>query len=131
MVMLGCSAWKLSASFFIAGLVPTQDENVTVTGDVGSGTGPFPFPAVELELSSLLPPHPAATRARTVAPPTSASDRRETAFLTDLLLTRSGAGHDAHKPPPNRLANPAKRARPPPACQAKHAPPSRDAAQSL
>ena len=84
MVMLGCSAWKLSASFFIPGLVPTQDENETVTGDVGSGTGPFPFPAVELELSSLLPPHPAATRARTVAPPTSASDRREHSFSHGL-----------------------------------------------
>ena len=54
MVMLGWSLWKSAAIFFIVGSLPTHDEKVTVTGEVGSLTGPGPFPML-LVLAGLLP----------------------------------------------------------------------------
>src|SRR3954447_71103 len=103
MVMLGCSAWKFEASFFIAGWVPTQDENVTVVGEDGSGTGPLPFPAFALSVESPLP-QPATTRTADASEPMTAIDLRDTRLFTGpapslTVVPRRGCRRGA-----NRLA---------------------------
>src|SRR3982751_2406368 len=65
MVMFGWSLWKSAANFFIVGSPPTHEENVTVTGDVGSLTGPSPLPALVFGASPLEQATSAPDRART------------------------------------------------------------------
>jgi hypothetical protein len=67
--------------------VPTQDENVTVTGDFGSGTGPFPFPAL-LSLDDDDPPQPASTAAASTKDVPTLNDLLTTRRFTDQLLAR-------------------------------------------
>src|ERR1700754_2196184 len=74
-LMFGCSPSNFWTSVLKSGSSPTHDENVTVTGEVGSGTGPSPAP-----LSVDEPPpveHAASASAAVVVATTVARDLRD------------------------------------------------------
>src|ERR671930_1858617 len=103
-VMFGCSLWKSSANFFICGESPTHEENVIVTGLVGSlGTMGFTDAPGEV----FVPPfEPELTHA---VPIRSVTDRAASNRPLDLMNRRV---RTPSPPPPRPEPRPGRRTEP-------------------
>src|SRR4051794_3094527 len=81
-VMFGWSASNSLASFFISGLLPTQEKKETSVGSVGSLTAPSPWPFGS-SVESLDPPHATRVNDAIATNVAAAVDFRDSLVLTE------------------------------------------------